>query len=100
VFPYSERPGTFAARRTDAVEPATLTQRAAILRNLSQERFLSAIQKQVGSEKFGLSLRSGKWLTRDFWNVELEDQTVPPNQERAIHIDRTEGEVLIGHLLS
>lgn len=98
VFPYSERPGTFAARRTDAVDSAAISQRAALLRALSRERFQAESEAQVGQQKAALSLKSGKLLTRDFWNVELEGETVPPNEERFVRILGLKGESLLGHL--
>lgn len=85
VFPYSMRPGTFAARRSDQVEAQQIKKRAQLLRELSEERCLTAAQAQIGSVKQGLSLRGGQFLTRDYWTVRCEAE-VPRNQEMAVRI--------------
>ncbi len=89
VFPYSERPGTFAARRKDQVPSTSIHKRAAMLRELSKERFEQERRAQVGTVKRGLALQKGRLLTRDFWKVELEDQPVSINEEFEIRITNT-----------
>ena len=98
VFPYSSRPGTFAARRTDHVEREQIKRRAEILRHLSEERMIEAAKLQVGTVKPSLSLRGGKLLSRDFWNVELDAGFVPPeiNTEVPVSIRSVRGSTLIG----
>ena len=98
VFPYSNRPGTFASRRSDGVPHVAIKQRAAMLRRLSDERLESEILKQVGGLKFGLMLRSGKLLTRDFWSVELasDEGAVAVNQEVLVRIESARDGVLVG----
>jgi len=95
VFPYSERPGTVAARRTDGVESTAIAKRASMLRDLSAERFAKRAAAQIGGRKLALGLKSGKMLTRDFWQVEL-DGPAEVNQERWVKIERTSGDLLIG----
>ena len=74
VFPYSPRPGTYAAR-FPALHPSILKQRAQRLRTLSNQRLLEQATKQVGKKKSALQLRSrnGSFvsLTKDFWTVEM-----------------------------
>lgn len=87
VFPYSSRPGTFAARREDHVSAEQIKRRAEILRSLSAERFSRSAEAQVGSIKRALVLRNGRLLSRDFWNVELDGvgETMI-NQELSVRI--------------
>jgi threonylcarbamoyladenosine tRNA methylthiotransferase MtaB len=97
VFPYSERPGTVAARRADGVERTAILKRAEMLRDLSAERLTASAALQVGSRKLGLGLKSGKLLTRDFWNVEVEgDVTV--NLEIPVQILNVRGDTLLASL--
>ncbi len=87
VFPYSERPGTFAARRKDLVENTAIQKRALMLRELSLDRFDSSLRAQVGQTKQALALRSGRLITRDFWNVELPPgELAVVNEEHLVHI--------------
>jgi threonylcarbamoyladenosine tRNA methylthiotransferase MtaB len=78
VFPYSRRPGTFAAR-FPALPGAILKERAARLRELSQERWKIKAQAQIGTQKKALQLRSQNGssiaLSRDFWTVEMPQNT-------------------------
>lgn len=106
VFPYSERPGTFAARRTDQVEPSAIQKRAAMLRELSDDRLATRAALQVGMVKLGLSLRGGRLLTRDYWPVDLvansqvvSPYALPPNQEHQVRILRAQGGQLSGALI-
>lgn len=74
VFPYSRRPGTFAAR-FPTLSPSVLKERAHRLRTLSNQRLHEQASLQVGQKKLALQLRSrnGNFvsLTRDFWTVEM-----------------------------
>jgi threonylcarbamoyladenosine tRNA methylthiotransferase MtaB len=86
VFPYSARPGTFAARRSDAVDPRNIKLRARLLRELSLERLSSEALSQVGSLKQALSLRDGSLLTSDYWPVELDRPWPTVNEELMVEI--------------
>jgi threonylcarbamoyladenosine tRNA methylthiotransferase MtaB len=97
VFPYSARPGTFAGRRADAVPPEQIHRRAAILRELSDERLNRAAAAQIGQHKMALSLRNGRLLSRDFWSIEL-DAPLPANAEVRLRIERNEGSRLFAVL--
>ncbi len=74
VFPYSSRPGTFAARKPEAmIPPRELKLRAERLRTLSQERYEERALSQVGLTKKVLPLKGGtQALSRDYWPVHLE----------------------------
>lgn len=84
VFPYSERPGTYALRLDGKVEGGALHRRASRLRELSFDRQMSASSEQIGTLKDvlwlkglgGVSSVEGqrvlKGLARDFWPVEVE----------------------------
>ncbi|MBX3021310.1 MAG: tRNA (N(6)-L-threonylcarbamoyladenosine(37)-C(2))-methylthiotransferase MtaB [Bdellovibrionales bacterium] len=98
VFPYSQRPGTFAARRKDLVPPVSIKKRAQLLRELSASRLAEQAAAQVGSLKQALSLRNGGLLTRDYWSVK-SDQTYPMNKELFIRITGVgEGAQLLGQV--
>ncbi len=87
VFPYSARPGTFAARRTDAVSPQQIKRRAEVLRGLSERRWTEAAQAQVGAVKQVLTLKGARGLSRDFWPVEfVSSENLPLNTETQMQI--------------
>ena len=70
VFPYSERPGTYAVRLKDKVSPTTIQKRAKKLRQLSQQRYFLKAQSQIGCFKKVLVLKNGtQGLSRDYWKV-------------------------------
>lgn len=100
VFPYSARPGTFAARRQDAISAADIKRRAAVLRHLSEVRLSEMAEKQVGQIKLGLTLKDGRALSRDFWNVDVEGgQVLPLNHEIEIKIVGSSGARLQGQTI-
>jgi threonylcarbamoyladenosine tRNA methylthiotransferase MtaB len=71
VFPYSERPGTYALRYDGKNSSNEIARRADRLRELSRERYLSVAREQIGVEKKVLVLRDGQGLSRDYWAVRL-----------------------------
>lgn len=95
VFPYSERPGTYAARtevkeRAGAINPAVLKHRAERLRELSLERFQMNALAQIGQVKKVLRLKSkkqeiGLGISRDFWHIQGESSW-PQNEEFFVKI--------------
>lgn len=91
VFPYSQRPGTFAARRSDQIHPLLIKKRAQMLRELSEERWASEAKAQIGTVKTGLALNDGRLLTRDYWTVLAGEREVRRNQELQIRIEGVEG---------
>lgn len=114
VFPYSERPGTYALRLDGKVEGSALHRRASRLRELSFDRQIAESAKQIGTTKSVLWLkgegtRAGtlKGLARDFWPVEVKvtDDFTPDfskeSQVRIIGREMRKGRqdaVLIGDL--
>jgi threonylcarbamoyladenosine tRNA methylthiotransferase MtaB len=86
VFPYSQRPGTFAARRSDQLDPQVIRRRAQILRELSERRMALAAQAQVGRVKPALTLKGQKALSRDFWTIDLQGLTADSEPELNIEV--------------
>lgn len=99
VFPYSQRPGTFAARRADQVDRPQVKKRAQMLRELSDQRLRETAQAQIGSEKIGLVLHDGRLLTRDYWNVEVPGTFLAINDEYRLKIIGVEGHGLRGQAI-
>jgi threonylcarbamoyladenosine tRNA methylthiotransferase MtaB len=96
VFPYSARPGTFAARREDHVSAEQIKLRASVLRDLSDSRHAHHAEEQIGRVKDSLALRNGKLLSRDFWPVELLSGAAVANQEIAVRIEKASATQLWG----
>lgn len=90
VFPYSERPGTYAQRLEAKNSPHTIRLRADRLRQLSSERMLLSAQKQVGQKKRVLILKNGdnaiQGLSRDYWKVEL-NTPVNLDSDPEVHVE-------------
>ncbi|HMN68173.1 MAG TPA: tRNA (N(6)-L-threonylcarbamoyladenosine(37)-C(2))-methylthiotransferase MtaB [Bdellovibrionales bacterium] len=96
VFPYSQRPGTFATRRSDQVHPAQIKKRAQMLRELSEKRWQASAAKQIGRVKAGLTLKDGRLLSRDYWPIQVDASDLPRNQELQIEIKGIQGDHLVG----
>ncbi len=99
VFPYSSRPGTYAARLPQ-LEPSVIKRRAEILRDLSARRLEQSAAAQVGTLKRALALRGGGLLSRDYWSIESAEP-VAPNEEvtlkvTSMHAGRLRGEAIYG----
>lgn len=77
VFPYSIRPGTTAAKRTDHLKETVIQSRAKKLRTLSAERQARMAQMQRGRVKKVLVLEKPSYgaqgLSRDYWPVQIEE---------------------------
>jgi threonylcarbamoyladenosine tRNA methylthiotransferase MtaB len=77
VFPYSERPGTFAARLKESVYPHVRAERAKQLRELSLHRLQSEALKNQNTNKKVLILKSSakgtQGLSRCYWPVQIQD---------------------------
>ena len=90
VFPYSERPGTYAARLPDQVERSRILCRARELRELSSERYAKQALAQLGSVKQVLTLggpkKQGQGLSRDYWPVHIEGDDLPQGTELSVRI--------------
>ncbi len=98
VFPYSSRPGTFAARRTDHVATDQIRRRAGVLRQLSDERLSEQAQAQIGKRKTALSLGNGRLLSRDFWHIDLIGERLEPNREFELKIEGAHEGALIARI--
>ncbi|MCB0362111.1 MAG: radical SAM protein, partial [Bdellovibrionales bacterium] len=76
VFPYSERPGTYANRLDEKNAPKEIGERAKRLQALSLERHAQAGLNQVGKDKEVLVLKQKdgayQGLSRDYWPVQIE----------------------------
>jgi len=90
VFPYSPRPGTYAARLENPVPRHEILKRAQRLRELSDGRYAEKALLQVGSMKQVLVLKSPSYgatgLARDYWPVAFEASDVEPGQELSVKI--------------
>jgi len=88
VFPYSERPGTYAARMPCQVKPSQVFSRARQLRALSHDRYTRQALVQVGQFKQVLILKGGKkqGLSRDYWPVQIETQKLTSGTELTVQI--------------
>jgi threonylcarbamoyladenosine tRNA methylthiotransferase MtaB len=89
VFPYSQRPGTFAARRADQLERTTVKLRASLLRRLSEERLEAQAKAQMGQVKRGLVLRNGSLIARDYWTLSQ------PSRAAIASVENTEVDVRV-----
>lgn len=99
VFPYSRRPGTFAARF--ATLPSLIVkERAARLRALSDERLMEKAKQQIGRTKKALQLRSRNGasvaLTRDFWTVEMPQTVSSVGENEVLVVGVSNEEASIG----
>ncbi len=107
VFPYSVRPGTYAARLKNIVSPAVKKQRARRLRELSVQRLEVMARQQVGRVKCVLPLSKGDstaaarlsglaGLSRDYWPVRIAEGPRRASQENPLSsLQNDEVKVLI-----
>ena len=88
VFPYSPRNYTFANRYYETLPRSVIMKRAALLRHLSESRYKTEIQKQVGSIKKVLPLKNnaGVGLSQDYWMVDYSKFNRQFNQEITVKI--------------
>ena len=84
VFPYSERPGTAAARLPEPVAPQTARARAAELRDIAAAKAEAHRRRRAGSDADVVVVRDGpapRGLTEDFLDVAL-GAGAPPRASR------------------
>lgn len=88
VFPYSPRNYTFANKYYETLPRSVIMKRAALLRHLSENRYKTEIQKQVGSVKKVLPLKNntGIGLSRDYWVVHYSRSNTDVNQEMNVKV--------------
>jgi threonylcarbamoyladenosine tRNA methylthiotransferase MtaB len=98
IFPYSERPGTPAAKIPDQVDPALRKQRAALLRKLGDkqvEKFLSFHMKQ----KRQVIVEQGNIGRTEHFAPVLLDQDQPIGSLAMVQTDGIRGNQLTGKVL-
>lgn len=80
VFPYSERPGTWANKLPGKLYRSEIMDRAKVLRQVSQDRYTQAALEQVGKIKKVILLNgqnplNQQVLSQDYWNIQMpQDQ--------------------------
>ncbi len=83
VFPYSQRPGTYATRLPNPVEEAVIQSRARRLRELNLLRYKEEALKQVGVIKKVLPLHKGeRFIATDYWHIQLENTNTTGLQQQ------------------
>ena len=88
VFPYSPRRYTFANRHYKTLARSVIVKRAALLRHLSESRYKTELEKQVGQLKKVLPLKdnAGFGLSRDYWVVDCSGIKKSNHQEVTVKI--------------
>jgi threonylcarbamoyladenosine tRNA methylthiotransferase MtaB len=71
IFPYSERPGTPAAERTDQVPEATRKVRGRVLKQVGMEKNAAFRERFVGKTLSAVTLENGRAVTSNYVTVEL-----------------------------
>ncbi len=111
VFPYSERPGTFAVRLDGKMDRAHILRRSERLRELSTLRHLAVAHAQVGAVKDALLLHEDgdaatpeTWraLSRDYWNMHIHGAMAAdarPGKEVPVRITAVDGVSLVAQPL-
>jgi threonylcarbamoyladenosine tRNA methylthiotransferase MtaB len=96
VFPYSDRPGTDAARLGERVPGATVRQRARALRDLGAELTRRFHLSQLGSVRPALTIEDGSIaLTDNYLRVHIA-RGHPRNERVQVRLTATIGETLRG----
>ncbi len=95
VFPYSERPGTYAMRLPNKNERSVISSRASRLRELSHARHEQVASRQLGALKKVLILKNNQGLSRDFWPVEFSGTIANQAANQAAHQVNEERQVQI-----
>ena len=93
VFPYSERPGTPAARMP-AVDPSVRKERAARLRAAGDRRLQAYLASRIGRTEEVLTEKGNTGRTRAFAPVQFV-HPVPAGERRQVVIDATTADRLI-----
>ncbi|MCR9220309.1 MAG: tRNA (N(6)-L-threonylcarbamoyladenosine(37)-C(2))-methylthiotransferase MtaB [Alphaproteobacteria bacterium] len=98
VFPYSERPGTPAARIPNKVPKPVRKERAARLRALGAARAEAYLDSLVGTEAEVLVEQNGLGRTEGFAPVQL-DPSIPDGTLLRARLDARQGARLVGTTL-
>lgn len=81
VFPYSQRPGTYARKLAKPVDINTIQARARRLRELSLARYTREAQNQVDLIKEVLPLQGGeRFIATDYWHIKLKPSKLQSSQ--------------------
>lgn len=93
VFPYSDRPGTYASRLAEAqLRREVIMDRARRLRSLSYERYSQKALEQMGEVKSVLLLSQKstegglKGLSRDYWPVLIENPSAEVSNSSEVRV--------------
>lgn len=102
IFPYSSRPQTPAAARNDQVERCIARERAADIRQRMTPKRRRFLSNQTGRTLSALTLNESRQgetraITSNYLNVSLPDAHLSANQWVDIHIERVDGDYLVGH---
>lgn len=71
IFPYSQRPGTPAAERTDQVSEATRRSRGRVLKQVGLKKNAEFRDRFVGATLSAVTLENGRAVTSNYLTVEL-----------------------------
>ncbi|HTV54258.1 MAG TPA: tRNA (N(6)-L-threonylcarbamoyladenosine(37)-C(2))-methylthiotransferase MtaB [Terriglobia bacterium] len=101
IFPYSARPSTPAAARSDQLNGRIAHERSVELRVLIARKRRDFMQRQVGQVLSALTLNEAHpagtiALSSNYLKITLPETRVPPNQMVDIRIDRAEKDCLAG----
>lgn len=99
VFPYSERPGTPAAKIPDQVPHAVRKERAAILRKLGDKQVDKFLKFHVKQKRQVIVEKGNVGRTEHFAEVQL-DQEVPVGSLVNVQTNAIRGASLTGTILS
>ena len=98
VFPYSERPGTPAARMPQ-VEKKMRTERAARLREAGKEQFQKFLKQHENKERYVIVENDNIGRTEHFAPVRL-DKELPQGALQKIKTAHIDGEMLTGEIIA
>lgn len=99
VFPYSERPGTPAARMPQ-VEKQVRKDRAAQLREAGERQMQKFLQHQVGMVRTVLMEKDNMGRTEQFAEVKLAEGSFDAGTLVTVKIERVDGQHLIGRVVA
>jgi len=105
VFPYSRRTGTTAAKLPGQVASRTITERAARLRALSEEKQAAFAHRFVGGVLRVLMEHTPPrpaWLcgySRNYLRVECPGDIALANRELSVHVEAGQGGRLVGRVV-
>jgi threonylcarbamoyladenosine tRNA methylthiotransferase MtaB len=96
VFPYSERPGTAAARLAERLAPEVVAERARELRTVSADVALAHRARRVGGTADVVVIRGEgrEGLTGDYLTVRMADAAIPRGTRLDVRLAGTPGQLL------